>query len=520
MAFTERPYQTEALEAILQGFRSHRRQLLVLPTGAGKTITFSRLIDTVVNQYSKRVLVLAHREELLTQAQDKLASSQGISSDLERAEHHASLDAQVVVASVQSLYREKRLHRFPPDHFALIIIDEAHRTLAKTYMAVLDYFDAKVLGVTATPDRGDKKNLGQFYENVAYEVGIKDLIDQEYLAPIRMKTFPIDVDLSQIKVRSGDYDSTEVANALEPLLYPIAEAMIPEIEGRHRTLVFLPLCDLSRQFTDILCELGVPAAHVDGESKDRKEILEAFGRGDFKVLNNAMLLTEGYDEPIIDTVMCLRPTRSRGLYSQMVGRGTRLHPEKDHLLVLDPLWCHENMSLVKPAHLVAENPDDVAEAVEMLQQEDLALRGEDDSVDLMDLVNEATQQRMEKLADRLREKRNQKARKFDPVSFALANDDPTLADYEPAMGWEKEKPSDKQLEILEREGFVRDDIKCRGQASKMIDSVFARRRKGLASTKQFFHLQKMGVKDAQHLTFEEAKAELDRRWGNKKGAAA
>lgn len=513
----ERQYQREALESILQGFEGgESRQLLVLPTGAGKTITFSQVISAYVRA-GKRCLVLAHREELLAQAQNKLFVAEGLFSELERADNRAPLGADVVVGSVQTMYRKKRLHRWPDTHFDLIIVDEAHRTLAPTYQKILNYFwSADVLGVTATPDRADKRNLGQFFGNIAYEVGLKQMIEQGFLAPIRVKTFPIDLDMSKVRTKMGEFDANDVGRELEPLLEPIADAFVREIQGRNRSLVFLPLCDISRQFTEILKGRGISAEHIDGESKNRSEILTRYREGEISVLCNAMLLTEGYDEPIIDTIMCLRPTKSRGLYSQIIGRGTRVHPEKKYLLVLDPLWMSETHTLVKPAHLIAETAEDAAEATEVLRQADFIPDVEDESMDLLEMVSSATESRLEKIAARLREKQKIAAKKFDPITYAMqVMESPAMVEYSPAMKWEADRPTEKQLELLEKEGFSRDEITCKGHASKLLDMVFHRRQMGLATTKQLFHLHKMGVPNANALTMDEASAELGRRWGNK-----
>ena len=183
-----RAYQMKARQDIHKGFEDFDRQLGVLPTGAGKTILFSRLAQDYQPQ---RTLILAHREELITQAVDKLRASTGIEAQVEMGEERASLDAPVVVASVQTLMREKRRERWPRDHFGLVVVDEAHHALADSYLNTLGHFHdhAKVLGVSATPDRGDKKNLGRYFENIACEVTLLDLVNQGWLSPIKVKTF-------------------------------------------------------------------------------------------------------------------------------------------------------------------------------------------------------------------------------------------------------------------------------------------------------------------------------------------
>jgi superfamily II DNA or RNA helicase len=184
MAFELRPYQREAIAATIKGFNEFRRQLIVCPTGGGKTLLFAKIAEHALPD---RTLVLAHREELLEQARDKILRATGIVAQIEAAERTASLDAPIVVASVATLHREHRRRRFAPDHFALIVVDEAHHALAESYQRVLGYFeDARVLGVTATPDRGDKRLLGDYFENVAHETTLVDLIRDGYLARVRV----------------------------------------------------------------------------------------------------------------------------------------------------------------------------------------------------------------------------------------------------------------------------------------------------------------------------------------------
>ena len=329
-----RSYQIEAKEAIkAEWAKGNQKTLLVLPTGTGKTIVFSKLSEDLVRD-GERVLILAHRGELLEQAADKMAQATGLKCAVEKAED-SSLDSwyRVVVGSVQSLMRPARLEQFAPDHFGTIIVDEAHHALADSYQRILDYFGgAKVLGVTATPDRGDMRNLGTYFDSLAYEYTLPKAIKEGYLSPIKAQTIPLTLDLSTVRQQAGDFSAKDLGSALDPYLYQIADEMAKTVMDR-KTLVFLPLIATSQKFTQILNERGFSAAEVNGESKDRAEVLRDFTDGRYNVLNNSMLLTEGYDHPAIDCVVVLRPTKIRSLYAQMIGRGTRLYPGKDHLLL-------------------------------------------------------------------------------------------------------------------------------------------------------------------------------------------
>lgn len=264
---------------------------------------------------------------------------------------------RITVGSVQTLMRQSRLERFSQDYFNTIIIDEAHHCVSGSYQRILQYFsEAKVLGVTATPDRGDMKNLGSVFESLAYEYSLPQAIREGYLSPIKALTVPLKMDLTGVGIQSGDFKAGDLGTALDPYLEQIAVEMEKVCRDR-KTVVFLPLVKTSQKFRDILNAHGFRAAEVNGESRDRNEILKQFDAGEYNALCNSMLLTEGWDCPSVDCIVVLRPTKVRSLYSQMVGRGTRLSPGKDHLLLLDFLWHTERHELCHPANLICENPE-------------------------------------------------------------------------------------------------------------------------------------------------------------------
>lgn len=310
-----RPYQQEAREAVENQWQSGiDRTLLVLPTGCGKTIVFVKIIEDCV-RCGERVLVLAHRGELLDQAADKMQKAVGLKCAVEKAEQSCIGSwYRVVVGSVQTLMREKRLNQFAPDYFDTIVIDEAHHAISDSYQRILDHFqDAKVLGVTATPDRGDMKNLGQVFQSLAYEYTLPQAIREGYLVPIKAMTIPLTLDLSGVSVQAGDFKASELSTALDPYLEQIADEMAKVCMNR-KTVVFLPLVKTSQKFRDVLNSRGFRAAEVNGNSPDRAEILEDFDHGTYNVLCNSMLLTEGWDCPSVDCVIVLRPTKVRSLY--------------------------------------------------------------------------------------------------------------------------------------------------------------------------------------------------------------
>jgi superfamily II DNA or RNA helicase len=346
-----RPYQLQSINSVLRKWSEFDRLLGVAPTGSGKTIKFAHIANA--RAQTGRVLIMAHRDELIDQARGKLFKACELLSSKEKASDYADPDAGVVVASVQTLARNSRLQRFARDHFQTVIVDEAHHTLADSYLRILNHFgQAKVLGVTATPDRGDKRDLARFYEDIAFEISLLDLIKDHWLCPIRIKTVPLKIDISAVGMRAGDYSEEELAQSIEPMLHELADAICVNVADR-KTLIFTPLVRTADQFADILRQRGLAAESVCGESPDRKGILSRFASGETGVLCNAMLLTEGYDEPSIDCVIPLRPTTIRSLYSQQIGRGTRIHPGKENLLLLDFLWLSRTHDLVGPASLIA-----------------------------------------------------------------------------------------------------------------------------------------------------------------------
>lgn len=505
---TLRPYQQEAKEAILAEWaKGHQRTLLVLPTGTGKTIVFSKLTEDLVRN-GERVLILAHRGELLEQAADKLSQATGLRCAVEKAEQ-TSIDSwyRVVVGSVQSMMRPKRLEQFEPDHFGAIIVDEAHHALADSYQRVLAYFeDAKVLGVTATPDRGDMRNLGEYFESLAYEYTLPRAIKEGYLSPIKALTIPLKLDISQVGMQNGDFAAGQLGTALDPYLHQIADEMVEHCMDRQ-TIVFLPLIATSQKFRDILESRGFRAAEVNGESPDRDQILQDFADGKYNVLCNSMLLTEGYDNPAIDCVVVLRPTKVRSLYSQMVGRGTRLYPGKDHLLLLDFLWHTERHELCHPAHLIAQS-DEVAKQMTANIEEAGC------PVDLEEAERQAEQDvieaREEALAKKLAEMRRRKKRLVDPLQFEMSIQAEDLAGYVPAFGWEMGPPSEAQKKALEKAGIFPDAIENAGKASLLLDRLAKRRAEGLTTPKQIRFLEQRGFVHVGQWPFDAAKRLIDR----------
>lgn len=510
--FQLRPYQAEARDAILSAWdEGYRKTLLVLPTGCGKTVVFASVTENQVRK-GHRVLIMAHRGELLTQAADKLKAASGLDSVLEKAES-SSLGSfiPVTIGSVQSLAQEKRLARFPGDYFQDIIVDEAHHCLSDSYLRILEHFpNANILGVTATPDRGDMKNLGEYFDNKAYEYTMQEAIRQGYLSPVKAQLIPLELDIKNVGISNGDYSAPEVGNALEPYLSQIVQEMKKYCQGR-KTVVFLPLIATSQKFCRMLNEVGLRAAEVNGNSDDRSQVLTDFETGKYDVLCNSMLLTEGWDCPAVDCIVILRPTKVRSLYQQMVGRGMRLSPGKENLLLLDFLWLTSRHDLCKPSALISKD-------VKFAQMVDSQIVNGADGIDLIEAEEQAERdvlaEREETLAKQLAEMRGRKRKLVDPIQYALSIAAEDLVGYVPTFAWEMAPASQKQLEFLERRGIFPDSVGNAGLASVLIDRLKRRQDEGLATPKQIRLLERYGFRQVGTWQFDQASTLIARLAAN------
>ena len=508
MAIELRPYQAEARDAILNEWAEGRkRTLLVLPTGCGKTVVFSKVAEDRV-RHGDRVLIMAHRDELLEQAADKLKQATGLDCAREKAGSTAlGSFFPVTVGSVQTLARPNRLSRYPPDYYATIIVDEAHHCLSDTYLQVLEHFPAaNVLGVTATPDRGDMRSLGRFFDSRAYEYTMTRAIREGYLCPIRAQMIPLKLDLSGVSVSAGDYSANDVGDALTPCLRQIAHEIVTHYRDR-KTVVFLPLIHTSRAFCDLLNEMGLSAAEVNGTSSDRAEILRDFEQGRYSVLCNSMLLTEGWDCPAVDCIVVLRPTRVRSLYQQMVGRGMRLFPGKKELILLDFLWMTERHDLCHPSSLVSKDQN-IAEKMDRQVQDAAA------GIDLLDAEETAErdvlQEREQALARQLQEMRHRQRRLVDPLQYAMSIAAEDLTSYVPTFAWEMAPPTEKQLKFLETRGIYPESVENMGKAHLLIDRLLLRQKEGLSTPKQIRCLERFGFREVGTWSFQDANIMISR----------
>lgn len=371
-----RPYQQACLRSILAAYKAGRRRVLVtLPTGTGKTVVFSEFPRFF--RMKKRLLVLAHREELLEQARHKFELAHPeLRVEIEQAARHASDDAQVVIASVPTLGRGdgQRLARLRREDFFLVVVDEAHHAVASTYLKIFDHFGLRepdtprmLVGFTATPYRSDKSGLGEVFEDIVFRRDLQSMIREHYLARIRGWRIATEIDLDGVRVRHGDFVESQLAAAVnvEVRNDAVVKAYRDFAPGR-RAVIFCADVAHAHAVGAAFRKAGVAAAEVWGAmpSQERRAVLDAFSAGGISVLANCMVLTEGFDEPRVDCVILARPTKSHLLYVQMVGRGTRLHPDKQDLLVIDVVDNSRKHHLAGLHHMFA-------------LPEALGLRGED-----------------------------------------------------------------------------------------------------------------------------------------------
>lgn len=504
-----RPYQEAAREAIENEWASGtKRTLLVLPTGTGKTVVFSKVAEDQVRA-GNRVLILAHRGELLDQAADKLYRMTGLKSSIEKADQTAlGTWNRVTVGSVQSLQRENRLDRFDTNYYGTIIIDEAHHAITDGYRRIIDHFsDANVLGVTATPDRGDQRHLGEVFESLAYEYSIVQAIKDGYLCKIIAQVIPLQLDMSGLKTQAGDYTPGSINTALDPYLEQIAEEMKKYCIDR-KTVVFLPLIATSKKFQVILNSKGFRAAEVNGQSEDREQVLKDFAAGKYNVICNSMLLTEGWDCPDVDCIVCLRPTKVRSLYCQMVGRGTRICKGKDNLLILDFLWMTEKHELCRPADIICTSKEVSEKMTKNLEEE----AGQEFDIEEAEekAESDVLREREEALAAQLEAMKKRKRKLVDPLQFEMSISDEDLALYQPSLGWEMGPPTEKQIAALERYGIFPDEIDCAGKAALILDKLAKRRMEGLATPKQIRFLESRGFLHVGTWSFDSANNMISR----------
>lgn len=533
-----RPYQRAAVEAVESEWREHRSTLIVLPTGCGKTICFAEILRRA---FPRRGLVLAHRQELIDQAADKVRRVTGWRVDVEMGEHRAALDCmyggpRVVVSTIQTQCSGGdgggRMTRFDPRMFGVVVIDEAHHAPSASYRRVLDWYTngnpaLRVLGVTATPDRADEEALGQVYETVAYDYEISDAIRDGWLVPVSQQMVHVEgLDFSSCRTTAGDLNGADLARVMEyeaNLQRVVAPAV--EIAGQKRTLVFAA----SVAHAERMCEMfnrhrpGMAAWVCGKTDKDeRRKTLADFAAGRVQVVCNCGVLTEGFDNPAVEVVIMARPTKSRALYAQMAGRGTRpadaiAHDLNDHESPEARRALIEASN--KPGCLIVDfvgnaGRHKLCTSVDILggkvseHVRELALRklgdGKPQRVD--DAIAAGAEEEQE-------EQRREEARRAKLVARAKWTAQTVnpfdVMDIKPVAerGWDHGKHlTEKQAALLRRQGIEPDNIPY-GQARQLLNELFRRWDGGLCTFGQAKILRKRNL--PTNVSRDEAKRMID-----------
>jgi superfamily II DNA or RNA helicase len=518
-----RPYQRECVEQICARLREQRSTVAVLATGLGKTVVFSECVRLGLMMTGRRALILAHREELVMQAAEKVKAVTGLEPAIEMADYRSIEDgfsrAPVVVSSIQTMNAgrgdERRMHRFRNDHPWFVVVDECHHAPSASYKGVIAHFmrssSSRLLGVTATPDRLDKRALGQVFESVAYTYDVADGIRDGWLVPIRQRFVQCDhLDLSGARKSGGDFQLNDLEEALERSLQ---EMILPtvEIAGDRRTLIFAATVKHAERVAEIINRPGVgrrPACIVHGGTpKDvRRQMFREYSEGKYQYLVNVGVATEGWDDPAHDRkgvqiVAMMRPTQSRALYSQMLGRGTRSLPgtldgieeaedrrkaieasAKPSVLVLDFLGNSGRHQLVHSGDVLGGSMDEKSMRRYRKESEQ---KGVPDEIDVLEMLDHAEKEQ------RKAEEAKARAHLVGRASFSSQDIDPfeRFGIVPRTTPWWQRRipPTVKQREFLTKQGIPVENLDT-GKASQLIDAIMSQ-----PSDKQAWVLRRAGI---------------------------
>ena len=513
-----RPYQQAALEAVRETYRQgHRSALVVMPTGTGKTVLFAE-----VSRLAKGpVLVLAHRQELVEQARQKISAwcDDVVAVEMAGQRGFTRPDGlradgtrpKIAVASIQTL--RKRLQQVPRDAFKIVVVDEAHHATSDSYRAVLDHLDAWRLGVTATPDRSDRVPLAEVFSALAFEYDMRRAIHDGWLCPIRSFLVQTQADFSGIRKVAGELATRDVEDVLTQELH-LAEIATPILRerGDRPAIVFAASVAHAHSLCRVMNEQAKDpdfAVALDGSSpfEVRAPVLDRFRRGEVKVLVNCSLFTEGFDVPQIALVAIARPVLSRSFYAQMVGRGTRIHDDKQDLLVLDFVPGNCRHSLAQAVDIFASANEEVQERARRIAKE----VSEEGQAIALERALELAQQEQEALEATVA----YQLKKRDP--FAAVGID--LEHYLRRSGG-NERATDAQLRYFQKAGLPTDraQLLSSRQAEHLREALLERKAVGLCTPKQAQKLVALGI-DPRDMFYDEAKELLRQEKARRRGEA-
>ena len=467
-----KPRQQEAYSAVFTALdRGIDRQLVSLPTGVGKTV----LAAHIAKRFD-RVLFLAHRQELIAQTARTMAlvDPDRTQGRIEQGSH--DLAGQFTIAMLPTVHR--RLERIPPDSFDCVIVDESHHACSRTWREVLDHFQPRLrLGLTATPERLDGLALSNLFTEISYSMSLADAVNEAYLVPPSAIQCLTSVNISTVHTRGGDLAEDELAALVDD---PARNAFIVAKYQQHapgrRAICFAVSIAHAKHITEAFTEAGISADYVAGDSPDRAEKLARFASGEIQVLSSCMILVEGFDSPVVDCVLLARPTKSRSLFTQMLGRGLRLNPGKENCRVLDFVDVAGKHSLMSAWKFFGfTKPPKQDEAFE-IGDEEKEKKERESRVKAIDLER--------------------------PINLFLPPEIPDAFRYGSAP-WHREPATPKQLAFLEAQGYAVDtDDFSKGQASALIAAM-------PASTGQLRWLQQLGYDVSVDWTRQQATIALD-----------
>ena len=513
-----RPYQEQAVGGADRELEINRSTMIVMPTGSGKTRVMTEIAR---RRATDRILLLAHRDELIQQARSRFSHDCGEYVGLDQAQELCG-DQRIVVASVQTISREDRLKRLRPDRFDLIMVDECHHAPSQSYKKILDYFSsAKILGVTATPDRADEKAMGQVFDSVAFLYEIEDAIRDGYLCEVTCSRIEIaGLDLSSVKTAAGDLNQGDLDKvmAIEEVLLGVADATIREA-GKRQTVVFTTSVANAERLAEIMNRYRPKsdpiAMDVNGKTETviRRDRLERFQRGEFQFLVNVQIATEGWDCPTAACIAMARPTKSRSLYAQCVGRGLRPHPSKpDGCLILDFVGNSGRHQLSSALDILGgKYTEDEEEIAQELVKKNPGMKARD-ALDQAHAQAERLKREAEEAARRAAIKAKAIYTKSTVNPFGVFHMD-VQHEMELSGRFGGKPPSEAQIACLER-AKIPIPAGCTSQlASKLIGTMIKRRDAKLATFNQLKVLQKYGINDV-NISFDTAGAVMTALKGN------
>lgn len=546
--FALRGRQSEWLETIWTDLETFSRILVVAPGGVGKTTIFAALAARA-HQHGIRTLILENRDRLTRQTADRIRKETGIEVEVEMGDQHASPYAPIVVGSVQTLGRVNRLSGFADNHFGIVVPDEAHLSLAPQWQRILRYFHygadslnegwieppdgsypikGKCVAFTATPDIGDRRNLGEFYQHRSVDYSYLEAVNDGWLVGPVQKCIPVKIDLRKYKSAStpngNDFRTADLSQALVPVIEELAGQIHLEA-GDKKTIAFLPSVECARMMTEALTRMGMKAIFVSGECLDVDDKTEEFvASGAGTVLCNAVLYTYGVDFPDVDCIAWFRATISRAFYIQGVYRGTRVLPgvldglataeerrtaialsKKPSLLILDPMFVSDRIDLLDAFDLYTTKPEVKAK---------MKIEGELST----EAADKAERDFLKSLEKEAKKHARKKARTIDPLAFAVSIGDDALANWEPQNSWDSAPPTPGQLGFLRSQGIDVSGIKYKGMAQKLVGRVVARLKLHLATVHQLSFLKQLGLDEQKcaTLTAKEATVLIDQTLSEKR----